>query len=352
MLAKKGVRRVKRSKNVSSRDVAREVGVSQATVSYVLNNVPGIKIKPETRQAVLEAAKRLNYHPNLIAKSMRLQKSMSIGVVSDKNVSSYWFMKVLEGIKDAVSNKNYSITLCFNKTLDDRNAEHLNYYRSNRIDGIIFAFSSLSDGQIAYMLDNNIPFVVIHSNVKNEMVRVVKTDMTNAMLQAVMHLKEQGFEKIAYLSTGSGDKWDRRYPEYVKAIEGCGMKVHDDLVVRFDAFEEGTEGIFDGFMAKAQVPCAVISDSNNLAFSLLKYAARKGIKVPEQLAVIAIGSSRFADLSYPSLSTVQAPLYEMGYKGAEMLFDIMDGNIINDVVTLEWSFAPRDSSKLNRNAQL
>ena len=89
-------------KSVSSRDVAKEAGVSQATVSYVLNNVQNVKIKPETRKAVMEAAKRLNYHPNYIAKGMKLNKSMSIGVVTEKNVTNFYFMKALEGIKDAI----------------------------------------------------------------------------------------------------------------------------------------------------------------------------------------------------------------------------------------------------------
>lgn len=338
-----------RPKNVSSKDVAREVGVSQATVSYVLNNVPGIRIKPETRQAVLEAAQRLNYHPNLIARSMRLQKSMSIGVVSDKNVSSFWFMKVLEGIKDSLATKNYSITLCLNRSQELENAEHINYYSSNRIDGIIFVFASLSDEHIAYLLDRNIPFVVIHSNVKNEMIRAVKTDMTNAMTKAVKHLKDQGFDKIAYFSTGSGDKWDRRFPEYIKAMESCGLSCRDDQIVKFASSDEEREDVFESFLSKSEFPCAVMSDSNNLAFSLLKFAAKKGIKVPDQLAVIAIGSSRFAELSYPSLSTVQEPLYEMGLRGAEMLFEIMKGNIVNDVVTLEWDFIPRESSRFEKS---
>jgi DNA-binding LacI/PurR family transcriptional regulator len=180
-----------KQKRASSKEVAKEAGVSQATVSYVLNNAKGIRIKPETREAVLSAAKKLNYHPNLIARSMRLQRSMSIGVVSDKNVSNFWFMKALEGIKDAMKDKNYSITLCLNKSQEIETAEHISYYSSNRIDGIIFAFAELSDEHIAYLLDNNIPFTVINSNVRNEMIRAVKTDMTQAMSDAVKHFTKE-----------------------------------------------------------------------------------------------------------------------------------------------------------------
>jgi len=177
-------------KCISSRDVAKEAGVSQATVSYVLNNVPGIKIKPDTREAVLKAVKKLNYHPNLIARGMKLRKSMSIGVVTDKNYSSYVFMKALEGMKDVFSESNYSITLCLNKSVDINEEEYVRYYRSNRIDGVVFAFAQLSDENISCLVENNIPFVIIHTVIRNEAVHTVKTDLSIAMENAVQHLRQ------------------------------------------------------------------------------------------------------------------------------------------------------------------
>ena len=82
-----------KKKSISSRDVAREAGVSQATVSYILNDVKNVRIKPETRAAVLDAVKRLNYHPDEMARGMKLKKPMSIGVVTDRNVTNFYFMK-------------------------------------------------------------------------------------------------------------------------------------------------------------------------------------------------------------------------------------------------------------------
>ncbi len=130
--------------SISSRDVAREAGVSQATVSYVLNNTPGVRIKHETRQAVLDAMAKLNYHPNHIARGMKLSKSMSIGVVTDRNVTNFYFMKTLEGIKDGTQSHNYSITLLFNKAGNASELEFIKYYSSYRLDGIIFCLFCLS----------------------------------------------------------------------------------------------------------------------------------------------------------------------------------------------------------------
>ena len=134
-----------RKKRVSSKDVAKEAGVSQATVSYVLNNNKNIKIKPETRQAVLDAVKKLNYHPSLLARAMKLNKSMTVGVITDRNVTNYNFMRMLEGIKDQLQEFNYAITLLFNKSEETFNDEILEYYNTNRLDWIIFALAIVSD---------------------------------------------------------------------------------------------------------------------------------------------------------------------------------------------------------------
>ncbi|HPT79172.1 MAG TPA: LacI family DNA-binding transcriptional regulator, partial [Candidatus Atribacteria bacterium] len=134
-----------RKKRVSSKDVAREAGVSQATVSYVLNNTKNVKIKPETRQAVLDAVKKLNYHPSYMARGMKLNKSMAVGVITDRSVTNYNFMKMLEGIKDELQLSNYAITLLFNKSEESFNNEILEYYNTNRFDGIIFALAMVSD---------------------------------------------------------------------------------------------------------------------------------------------------------------------------------------------------------------
>ncbi|HZK35135.1 MAG TPA: LacI family DNA-binding transcriptional regulator, partial [Bacillota bacterium] len=115
-------------KRVSSKDVAKEAGVSQATVSYVLNKNKNIKIKPETRQAVLDAVKKLNYHPSYMARGMKLNKSMMVGVMTDRNVTNYNFMKMLEGIKDELNQSNYAITLLFNKSDETFDDEILKYY--------------------------------------------------------------------------------------------------------------------------------------------------------------------------------------------------------------------------------
>ena len=330
--------------SISSKDVAKAAGVSQATVSYVLNNVPGIKIKPETKAAVILAAKKLNYHPNLIARSMRLKKSMSIGIVSDKNVSNFMFMRVLEGIKDVLIPRNYSITLCFDKSPDIENAEHIKYFNSNRIDGIIFAFANVTEEHCSFLLTNNIPFVIIQANLSTETVNLVKTDMTNALQAAVTYLWRKDITQIAYLGDNAGNVTDRRFIGYQKALASFELPPDDQIWFKPPSNEEFLEKYFsETFWPLRSIPRAIICETNNLGFHLLRYAAKSGIKVPLDLAVIAIGTTKYSRMTYPALSTIESPLYEMGVTGCEMLFNNIQENLTNSVVVLEWAFVPRES---------
>lgn len=336
-----------KSKRVSSKDVAKEAGVSQATVSYVLNNVEGIKIKPETREAVLLAAQKLNYHPNLIAKSMRLNKSMSIGIVSDKNLSSFVFMNVLEGIKDALLSKNYTMMLCLNKSQPIETADYIKYYSSGRIDGIIFVHAAVNEEQISYLLDNQIPFVIIHSLMKIDTINLVKTDMNHGIQQAVEYLSDRYGEKIGYLGSSAGNLENRRYNGYRKALEVYGLPFEEQYISKYSGDESKIFSFFDEYFHRAATtPSSILCDTTHIGFQLLRYAGFQGLKIPKDLAVIALGTSQFASYSYPTLSTVDPPAYQMGYTSCEMLFQIMQGSLSESIVVLEWNFTPRESCLL------
>lgn len=330
--------------NISSKDVAKAAGVSQATVSYVLNEVPGIKIKPETRQAVLEAAKKLNYYPNLNAKSMRLKKSMSIAVVSDKTVANYGFMRVLEGIKDAVVPHNYSLTFSFSKPQENNQAEYVQYFISNRVDGIIFALANPPEEHCAYLATEKIPFVIIHPQSQVEQFNLVRNDMNRALYEAIQVLHSKGHDQIGFIGTGVKNIKDRRWVSFRQTMERHGLIIDDAFLVKTPDSEDETEGYLDSFIENcSRLPGAVICETPGTAFRLLRCFARRGIQVPQQVAVVAIGTSRFSHLTYPALSTIESPLYQMGFSGAEMLLDIIAGKPHKNLAVFEWTFVPRES---------
>lgn len=334
-------------KKVSSKDVAREAGVSQATVSYVLNNRQGVKISPHTREVVLAAAKKLNYIPNHCARGMRLRKAMSVAVVSDKDVSNTRFMSVLEGIKDVLADHNYSLTFCFSKWQDDYEAEHVQYYHANRIDGALFVWAAVTDDHLAYLAKHGIPFAVIHSSPNFDPPNLVRSHLDPAILTAVTALKDKGADTVAFLGRTQRGPKDRRYAGYIKALQHLELAEPTDSPLSHlpgDSDEHMEAALSEYSRKNSGLPRAILCETVSLGFRLLRYAARNGIRVPAELSVVAIGSSRFAPLSVPALSTIEGPLYEMGAAGCRMLFDTIEGRTATAPVVLEWSYVPRESS--------
>ena len=138
---------------------------------------------------------------------------------------------------------------------------------------------------------------------------------------------------------------DRRFPGYLKALAACGLPREERLYMRVPGKVDQIEAYLETYYAEHQsLPAAIICESSGIGFRLLRFAARQGVSVPERLSVIAIGSSRFSSLSYPSLSTIENPLYEMGYTGCQLLFNSIEGKPTQSIITLEWRFVPRESS--------
>ena len=331
-------------KKVSSRDVAREAGVSQATVSYILNNVKGVSIKPETRDAVMEAVKKLNYHPNEIARSMKLKKSMAIGVVTDRNVTNFYFMKTLEGIRDALVQNNYAVTLFFNKQDGTTDAEFIRYYNSNRLDGIIFAFASL-DSEIVNSLNNKeIPFIHVDAELSGMDINSVSTDHLNRVSDVVKYFVSKGVSKIGYAGPKFLCNNDRRIQAFKDALTDCGLKVNEEIIATSVFNDTEIFNSITKILSYKNRPQAILAGSPRFGLFAAKCAQQMNIKVPEELKIIVLGTSNFFDVTYPSLSSVELPLYDMGHKSAELLFKLINGESINKTTVLSSEFVIRDSS--------
>ena len=331
-------------KSVSSRDVAREAGVSQATVSYILNNVKNIKIKPETRAAVIAAVKKLNYHPNEIARGMKLKKSMSIGVVTDRNVTNFYFMKTLEGIRDGLQKNNYSITLLFNKPEEAADAEYLQYYNSNRLDGIIFAFADMDPDMADYLTEKGIPFVLVDSIHSNRDVYEVCTDHLSHIPKVIEYFISKGVKRIGYAGPNPNRISDRRLEAFRRAILEYDLDMDENLIATSDFGDDKIFAATTKLLSCKKRPEALLAGSPRFGIISVKCAQSLGIKVPEELKIIALGTSNFFNVTFPSLSAVELPLYDMGLKAAEKLIDLITGHEVEKLEILHSELIIRDSS--------
>jgi DNA-binding LacI/PurR family transcriptional regulator len=314
-----------RERSISSRDVAREAGVSQATVSYILNDVKNVRIKPETRAAVLDAVKRLNYHPDEIARGMKLKKSMSIGVVTDRNVTNFYFMKTLEGIRDGTQQNDYAITLLFNKPGDITDADYIRYYNSNRLGGLIFAFASISDETVDYMTNNGIPFVKVDAVYTPMDIYQVCTDHLSHIPEVLRYFLASGAERIGYAGPNPSRVTDGRLDAFKAAMGKCGLKVEESLISTCDFNDDEIFSVTRRLLESDRRPDALLAGSPRFGMISLKCALSLGLRVPENLKIITLGTSNFFTVAFPSMTAVELPLYDMGHRAAEMLCERMKG---------------------------
>lgn len=333
-----------RKKSVSSRDVAREAGVSQATVSYILNDVKNISIKPETRAAVLEAVRKLNYHPNEIARGMRLDRSMSIGIITERNVTNFYFMRTLEGIKDVAQKSNYSITLLFEKYDGSAEAELIRYYESRRLDGVIFVFASPKTEIITQLNENEIPFVVVDAhNVENDLYQV-STDHLNRIFEVVKLLKDKGSKKISYVGPKPKAAPDDRTTIFNDALAQYGYQCSDELINLSIHEENEIITMITNLLESENRPDALLAGTPRFGLFAARCAQSLSIKVPDQIRIVALGTSNFYNVSYPPLTAVELPLYEMGFNSASMLISMLDGKQIVKKVILPSELIIREST--------
>lgn len=344
MQSKYKCRRDNLKNRVSSKDVAKEAGVSQATVSYVLNNTKGISIKQETKDAVTAAAKKLNYHPNISAKGMKTKKAYSIGVMSDKDMSSYVFMSVLEGVRDYFSKKSYSITFCSNEYDDFTRSECINYYNSNRIDGVLLAYINIASSDIEYLTDNDIPFTIINPRIDYDTPNKVTISMESALIEGIAHLKSNGIREIGFMGSHAFNMSSNRYTAFIHSMNVNDLPVNENFIFHTKCGGSDFEAYLgERFPMGKHLPRGLICDSTNSAIYFLRYAYRQKLLLPEDIALISIGTSQFAPRSCPALSTVEAPLYETGAKSAEMLFNIINSLENVKPLVMNWIFINRET---------
>ena len=186
---------------ITSKDVAELAKVSQATVSYVLNNNQKQSISEETRQKILDAAKKLNYIPNIAARTLKNNKTSCISVAINKNLMTPRYSELVEGIRSILEDANYNIMLCSNKKHISPFPNYLNSYLQQRADAIIYIGADgfpIEPESMDYIIKNQIPLVVFGYDPQNDTVPDVNIDYFYGAYDGTNHLINKGYKNFIY----------------------------------------------------------------------------------------------------------------------------------------------------------
>ncbi|RUT31588.1 LacI family transcriptional regulator [Paenibacillus zeisoli] len=309
--------------NPTIKDVAKKANVSIATVSRVLNNLTGYSDK--TKQKVLRTIEEMGYQPNMIARGLINKRTRTIGVLFP-NVSSSFSSALLHGIEEFAYNHNYSVVVCNTDEDGKRTLKCLQVLREKQVDGIVFASELLKDEYYKVLEAIQIPVVLVSSETNYPGVPYVKVDDRVAAYEATEYLIHKGHKRIAMIGGTKGDPIAGvpRVEGYMKALKDHGIPCMEEYIAYGDfGFASGCSAM-EELLKRSLDFTAVFAASDEMAIGVLSVAARRGIRVPDELSVIGYDNVELAEMVVPPLTTVNQPLNEMGSNACEKLIDMIE----------------------------
>lgn len=323
----------------SIKDVAKAAGVSTATVSRVLaNNAP---IKPETRDRVLKAVADLNYRPNLIARSLRAQKSAKIGlVVSD--IRNPFFTAIGRAVEDAAYEQGYSVLMCNTDENPEKEELYLNLLYDENVAGVIFSPTHQFNIN-SQTYNQKMPFVIIDRALDSSDVDMVLLDNVAAAYELTEHLINNGYKKLAGLFGDASTTGQERSRGFHKAIKDHHLT---PVAAHFIAprIQQGYETSM-ALLNQPERPDAIFTSNSMLTAGVYQAARDSKLKVPSDVAVVGFDETTWGALVDPPITVIAQPTEEIGRTATELLFQrIQEPSRSPKTVILKGSLIARGSS--------
>ncbi|MCK0471290.1 catabolite control protein A [Halalkalibacter sp. APA_J-10(15)] len=331
--------------NTTIYDVAREAGVSMATVSRVVNGNPNVK--PTTRKKVLEAIERLGYRPNAVARGLASKKTTTVGVIIP-DISSIFFAELARGIEDIATMYKYNIILCNSDQNKEKEIHLINTLLEKQVDGIVFMGSQITEDHVTDFKRSPVPIVLAATFDKELEVPSVNVDYQQAAFDAITHLIENGHKNIGMV-TGTLDDPVNGYQKFIgyrRAIEEAGLTFNENLVKIGDyTYDSGIEAM-NQFLDSGEKPSAIFVATDEMALGVIHGAQDRGLSIPEDIEVIGFDNTRLATMIRPTLSTVVQPIYDIGAVSMRLLTKYMNKEEVSEhTVVLPHRIELRQSTK-------
>lgn len=328
----------------SIKDVAKEAGVSIATVSRVLNDVD--VVNEETKKKVQEAIKKLGYRPNIVARSLKTQRTKTIGILVP-DISSQFYPEVVRGAEDVANIYDYNIMLC-NSDLDiEKEKEYLRVLKEKMVDGVIYMSSSLKPEILELIKELDLVTVLVETKDEDGLLPSVTIDSLQAAYEGTKYLIDKGNKRVGYIGVpkDSFNAWSMRYDGYEKALKEAGLEVNENLVYLHDLRTKSGYDAVDTMVQSGGVD-AIFCASDELAMGAINALREKGIKVPDDVDVVGFNDIYTASIFYPKLTTISQPMYDMGSVAMRMLIKLVTKqNLDEKHFVLPHALIERDSCK-------
>lgn len=307
-----------KSAPLTIKDIARDLGVSVSTVSRALKDHPDIST--ETKNMIKNYAEQLNYRPNVLALSLRKQKTNTIGLIIPAIVH-HFFSSVISGIEDLAYKEGYNLIICQSNENQHREAINLQTLIDHRADGILVSLSKTTQSvdHFREAIDSGIP-IVFYDRVSDEIEsdKVITDDFEGGRI-ATNHLISKGCKQILHLAAPQHLLIGKNRREgYCEALKNNNIEFREDRVLKCDTREE-VWTLRSHLLNLAPEIDGIFAVNDSTAIEAIQVLQQNGYRVPEDIAVIGYGDGPNATIVNPQLTTVVQKGYEMGKESVKML---------------------------------
>jgi DNA-binding LacI/PurR family transcriptional regulator len=336
------------TKRSTSRDVAKLAHVSRTTVSFILNNVPGVSISAATRQRVLDAAKKLNYSPNVAGRKLVSGKSYTIGLVlcqSPEQIFTDAFLpQVILGVEQAAMQQGFHVLL---KPVDPNDTGgYTRLIRENHVDGILLSGPRQDDAALMSLHEQGVP-IMLMGQLPGTDIPFVDVNATAGAELAVNHLIECGHRRIGMITNAPLDytSAQQRRAGYVRALRKAKVPVERSLIKAGNYTPASGYQAMQALLQVKPPVTAVFVASDVVAIGAILAIKEAGLRIPKDIAIVGFDDIPLAEFYDPPLTTIRLPAFGLGWAGGERLIRLIQGEGLNETsLLLESTLIHRQSS--------
>ncbi len=316
---------------VTLKEVAAQAGVSYQTVSKVLNRQ--IRVAKETEQRIWQAAEALGYQPNYTARSLRVQRSQTIGYAWEPTPSDQAnpiLDEFLQSMFHAAERNGYYL-LCFphHANVQQRIDSYRTLIDSGRVDAFVLSAIEFDDARVAYLCQRNFPFVAFGRSNQELCFPYIDVDGGKGLRQATHHLLEQGHQRIAALAwTRDSRVGENRMEGYFAALQQAGIQPLPEWIQRGEGnFRFGKQAMQTLLDLPASIrPTAAVALNDMMALGAMEALLQRGLTPGPDFGLTGFDDTPMARFATPALTSVQQPIWEIGQRLMALLLEVLENN--------------------------
>lgn len=310
----------RKAKKITIQEVARLAGVSPSSVSKVFNDRPGVS--KETIQRVRQTAEMLGFRPNVVARSLRVKRTLTLGLLTD-DIEGVFTTSLVRGVEEAITPHGFNAFLCNSYGDPEKERAHIQALLDKQVDGLILLSGYRVRARPAPAAEvGHLPLVYLYQYTQDLPIHCVIPDDFGGGVMGTRHLVELGHRRIALIN-GPADyeAAQLRLEGYRQALQEAGLAFDPALVACGDWNQRVGYQLAHQVMKRRRPPTAIFSTSDILSIGVADALHELGLRIPEDVALVSFDNRFFAENQRPPLTDVALPLYEMGYKAGELLLE-------------------------------